>query len=234
MYQRDPADRRQNVIDEEEGFHQPAYARQNRSISHWLKKLGEPSIIAVLLVLIATGGLLWATSSLVTEAKRSSEEATRAWISPTAASLMSKTESGKPINIGLAYNNVGRAPATDINMRYALYVFPNEAVDSGKAMATIAEKDPCEGVEPVNGAAAVYPGPTGARLILALTPTDQNGQHIQLYDTYMSGNHTLAAHFCIAYHTFGATHKSAFCYFYRPDRAAGMAFNQCSQGHHAD
>jgi hypothetical protein len=245
MPQRDHTDRTHyGVVDrEDEEFHRQMederFRKQiygsRRSTGNWFRKFGEPSTIIALLMLVAVGGLYWTTHALVTEAKSSFEEGTRAWLAPVAASLISQVENDKPINIGLQYNNVGRTPASDVNVSYQLLIFPNEAVDNGKAMAAIASKDVCEGVEPASGSEVIYPGPGRAQLILTITPTDsKTGKRIPLYDNYIGGRHTLAAQFCIAYKTFGVTHKSAFCYLHRPATGAGLNFNQCSLGNHAD
>jgi hypothetical protein len=215
-------------------YHQQIYGGQTRGHGQWLTTLRAPPTIISLLMLFVAGGMLWATYTFIAEAKRSSADSNRAWLAPMAASLVSKAENGKPINLVLQYNNVGRAPASDINISYALNVFPNEAIDNGKAMAAIADSpDVCQNVEPAIGT-VVFPGPP-ARLFLGINQTDpKSGKHIPLYDAYMSGNQTLAARFCIAYTTFGVTHKSAFCYLHRPDAAGGLGLIQCVVGNHAD
>ncbi len=231
MYQRDPADRIPNgIVDHQEAeFYKQMYSRQNRGA--WLKAFGASLIVTVLLLVPAVFALYWTTHALVKEV----EASTRAWLVPTAARLVSNVEKGKPIDIGLQYRNVGKVPASDVNISYTLSVFPNEALENGTAMASLAGKDICRNVEPVTGSESVYPGPVGAGLILAVTPADpKTGKPIALYETYTSGNHTIAVQFCIAYRTLGVTHKSAFCYFHRPDTATGLNLNQCSLGNRAN
>lgn len=212
-----------------------AQERQAPPSRSWFRTLGGPMTIVAIPLLIASGALYWGMQDLVAEANLSFEAGARAWISPVAAGLPTPIENGKPITIGLRYTNVGKAPASDVNIHYALHVFPNDAMDNGKAMATIASSDICAGVEPVKGAEVVYPTSGIARLVLAINPADpKTGKHVALYDTYMAGNQTLAAQFCVAYKTLGATHKSAFCYFYRPGVSEGASLNQCNQGNYAD
>jgi hypothetical protein len=85
----------------------------------------------------------------------------RAWISPITIALTDLPVNGKPISIGLTYNNVGKLPALDLHERYTLSSVPNKAIDDGTAMVVIDKSDICQTVEPWKDAEVAYPNSGG-------------------------------------------------------------------------
>jgi len=186
---------------------------------------------------IALGTVVLALISLfgLRDARHTFEIGSRAWISPIAVGLAAPIESGKPINIGLRYNNVGNLPATDLHAHFILYSFQDREIDDGSAMRTISYSDVCAGVDPWKDAEVVYPRSGGVTMTVSLKPIDsKTAERIPLYDDFMSDNHTLVVQYCIAYRTIGGTHKSAFCYYYRPGVTVGIELNRCDNGNRAD
>jgi hypothetical protein len=195
---------------------------------------GLITAIATVAVAFATVFLYYATRDLVEDAKHAFEIANRAWVAPISIGLASTLEKGKPISIGLRYENVGKVPAIDLHEHYAIFSPPDTAMDDGSAMAFVDKNDVCDGVEPWKDAQVLYPGAGGTTLTLSLKPIDpKTGKGVPLYDDFMSGNHSVIVQFCIAYKTLEATHKSAFCYFYRPNIATSTDLARCDKGNHA-
>jgi hypothetical protein len=94
--------------------------------------------------------------------------------------------------------------------------FKNSEMDSGAAMDKVDKADICKGVELWRDAEVVYPSSGGEKMLIAIKPNDPKmGQPTPIYESFLSGDHSLAIQFCIAYKTLGKTHYSAFCYFYR-------------------
>ena len=194
--------------------------------------------------LIATGTIVVALGTLVLamvsycglqDARTTFETGSRAWIAPISIGLTTNLEQGNPIAFGVKYDNVGKLPAVDLHEHYNLSSVPNASIDNGTAMSQIEEDHICRDIEPWKDADVVYPNAGGVKMILTLKPTDpQTGKPTPLYENFMSGDHSLVVHFCIAYKTLNGVHHSEFCYVYRPGVTEGLDFNRCDKGNRAD
>ncbi|MGA7711595.1 MAG: hypothetical protein WCA81_06820 [Rhizomicrobium sp.] len=210
--------------------------RRKNDANERKRALREKVTIALLVgTVVAAGVGDWIFYRTMDDSKSIFISGSRAWISPISIGLAAPIEKGKPLSIGLQYENVGRLPAFDLREHYTLESAPDAKMEDGSAMATIGKADICAGVEPFKDAEVAYPNSGGARLTISVKPVDsKTGRPVELYDSFLSGNHTLIVQFCIAYKTLETTHKSAFCYFYRPGYTVGIDFNRCDKGNHAN
>jgi hypothetical protein len=200
------------------------------------------NLVVLVLTFLAAGGAAFeakrladGTDQLIRDAQNTFEVGSRAWISPIAVGFVGIPERGKPIEIGLRYDNVGKTPAIDLHERFLLSAPTNTAMNDGSAMVFVDKNNVCDGVEPQKDAEVAYPSSGGANMMLSLKPTDLlTGQPVPLYNEFMSGDHSLIVQYCIAYRTLTVIGKSAFCYFYKPGLTAGLDLNRCDKGNHAD
>jgi hypothetical protein len=130
------------------------------------------------------------------------ETGSRAWISPIAVGLRQPLENGKPISLGIWYDNVGKLPAIDLHTRHAAYSFDNNNMGNGLAMATVDKEDMCRDVQPLPNAEVVYPNSGGVKMLISLKPPDPTtGQTDPIYSSFMSGNHSFVIQICIGIET---------------------------------
>lgn len=187
--------------------------------------------------IIALGTIILALLSYcgLQDARTTFDLGTRAWISPIAVGLKAPLKRPEPISVGIWYDNVGKLPALDLHEHYTFYSSPNADMDSGAAMSKVAAAEICKGIEPSTDAEVVYPNSGGVKMTISVKPVNpQTGKPTPLYEGFMSGNHSLIVHICIAYKTLDHIHHSQFCYFYRPGLTEGTDLNRCDKGNRAD
>jgi hypothetical protein len=165
-------------------------------------------------------------------AQRSFESEQRARIAVTEASLGAPIEVGKPFSIFVSFQNVGKEPAVDVNIRQRTGDAPGPNIDLVSGVILPANNT-CNGLEPLEGGNVLYPGVSGYRKGESWRDdsVDWNA-HIQaildrkLY-AFVNG--------CAVYKTLGKPHHSAYCfYLHKSDVDAQWRFSVCQSGNSAD
>ena len=116
---------------------------------------------------------------------------------------------GKPVKIVVHYDNIGREPALDVSFDQAWRAIPAPtAIDW--ADFSPGPNTTCESAIPKNGSVSAfprYPGDYEARVTFQeLVFNDAIAHRLSIF--YAIG--------CVAYKTFGAVHKSAYCFYLDP------------------
>lgn len=171
----------------------------------------------------AVGGIVFLALSRLEPASVTQD---RAWIEPQSIMLRGPIKSTKPIELEVAYANVGKAVALDAMGRYQIQVVSAADFDKGSADKSIEADQICRDVRTKFGAGVVYPSATRR---LDFTFDDP-----RYADRLNSGDNALVFEMCISYRTLSKVHHTAFCYYYRPHRQSALGMDLCLAGQHAD
>ncbi len=183
--------------------------------------------------------LLWQeTRTTATETRASTEIARqaldssrRAWIVPLGARFKSKPTRTRPIEIEVAYENVGSEPAIVSNSYQPIQL--TDAVDGGTDRVTreAIVNDTCRNAEPAGQGLVVYPKQSRVYTNVSFLPPNF------LTEAILRGTSVLYIRGCINYETLGKIHRSAYCFYLRPAKEKNIEdwlFYACGSGNFAD
>jgi len=155
-------------------------------------------------------------------------EGQRAWVGPISAKIDGTVELGKPVKVVIGIQNTGREPGK--NFRFIPE--PDYATDQDSAVdqriATTLRF--CMRMPSLAYGQVIYPSSgfgTGFDFTIEFA-----GDKID--QSAIDGDKTLIAQGCITYDTFGATHHSGFCYFFKNKTSKPDRLNICGGGSDAD
>ncbi len=155
-------------------------------------------------------------------------EAQRAWVGPSNAHSDADPISGKPYDVIIDYQNTGREPATENSSDLLAF---SEAPEND---ATIAQR-----VNDFTHACIDRWQPGGGSVVFPTT--NANGYKVtktidaSVIDNDVTNGKTLiVVAGCFVYKTFGAYHRSSFCYFFKKGQTKPANWNICQAGNYAD
>jgi hypothetical protein len=183
--------------------------------------------IFTLFLVLATAGLFISGERNVEVARQAADAAkqsadlasealvasTRAWLAPSFAMLNTPLENGPPISFQIRMINTGKEPALNAAWDFKYHLIPY-VEPTNSPSENLGPNAVCENVEPAIGAGIViYPASTTnfwLPLEIPDTPEDR-----KIVAAALERRNSLVIEGCIAYRTFGKTHKSWFRFFLR-------------------
>ena len=149
-------------------------------------------------------------------AERSTTIANRAWIAPLRIVVEDKFRLGEKFAYRVAFQNVGKEPATNIVIDAVEGTIDAPAVaGSWDAVFTRSgvKKYDCQKVHPNSGGLVTYPSVSPPNEFTASTD-----KLIPDEDAVLNGTKILYVKGCFGYETFNEGHYSWFCYYWTPIR----------------
>lgn len=194
-------------------------------VAKWLNGL---TAAGALVALGGLGFLYWS----IHNANRAIVEANRAWIGPLAGSLIGELSPQKPLSAVVRLYNSGKAPALDSQVRFHLRNVTGAQIDSGEA-TRLEEDDVCSSDEPDQHGRVIYPYISENGVDETIPLSNSSPENKNVYDQFIGGGWSLVIELCAAYRSFGETHKTAVCYYYRPMVSNAERLTICIGGQHA-
>ncbi len=156
--------------------------------------------------------------------------ANRAWVGPSGATMDGVPAKGADIKIHIAYQNTGREPARGFGPKLDPFIATGAEMANGTTGFRITHNlDTCRLSKPVAGTQVVYPT-TGLSSSSQNVTIDKGG----IDDQLLSGASIIIVVGCFSYETFGESHYSAFCFYYRKDFTPLPSLNFCEGGSDAN
>jgi hypothetical protein len=154
----------------------------------------------------------------------------RAWLGPQAARSERPPSLSRDFEVAVAYQNTGREPASDVVAEAAPFAVALDQASSATVDRRIKDAaEHCAALAPGSGTKVVYPSAAAAGERTGLTVRKE------LIDwEFMYGVKILVVPGCYAYKSGGATHHSAFCFFYQHGFSNPTNWPLCQAGNYAD
>jgi hypothetical protein len=154
----------------------------------------------------------------------------RAWLGPQAARSERPPTLGRDFEVAVAYQNTGREPASDVVSEAAPFAVALDQASSATVDRKIKDAaEHCAALAPGSGTKVVYPSAAAAGEHTGVTVRKE------LIDSeFMYGVKILVVPGCYAYKSGGATHHSAFCFFYQHGFSNPTSWPLCQAGNYAD
>lgn len=168
----------------------------------------EADVSNAIATILLVGVGIWG----VVETRHALELSERAWVAVVGGVVTEQPTAGQPMHLAVTYANSGKEPATDLSF----------ASDSGSITkplnndftgVAVRPNATCKGLKPTREGGTVVPGSINMRG----SDSARGNNPVMLTDAIVKGDIYYYTQGCFAYHTFGRTHHSAFCYLFLTD-----------------
>jgi hypothetical protein len=210
--------------------------RKLGTVAHWAN-----AIATAFLVVLG----IWAARAT----QNALELSQRAWLSPVGAQItpleIKPAEStqgaptpiflkkDQPIHFALAVTNSGKQPALDIKVRILNYTIDGFDLEKTTMEALeVPDNTSCNGLLPEKGRLSIAPSAVAYHNLSSAFGEPS----FTADDKIVSGEKFYVVRGCIAYETFGAVHRSGFCYFLENRQRGNVPppFGDCPRGFQID
>jgi hypothetical protein len=209
---------------------------------------GLITALATVLLAIVTGLLAWIAYwqyIALENSDRTLNEtlvaANRATLAPLAVEFDARNppEVGKPVSLILMYQNTGKEPALGLHNRIETGMMepPPPGIPPDNKFGPNVQ---CDGLEPLPNGPVIYPSGLRQWATAIGVPKDTISERLiqgpiqipelwSIFIPYVRG--------CMAYKTFGKTHRSGYCFFLYLEpgkKITDLVFRTCADGAYAD
>jgi hypothetical protein len=162
----------------------------------------------------------WIFQGQLTEAKRSTIEANRAWIAPRTVYLTSDLTLNDHIHLQVSFDDPGKGPAVNAELITQVLVVKGDALEAALKDPALWEgyfgrNTTCDNPHPILGSEIFWPTPTPESYLLPFG--DASGDPIVTPDL-LNGQSAIVTNGCIFYDSFSEQRHSKFCFVFRDSR----------------
>jgi len=183
-------------------------------------------LVAVTIVALFALGSDWIFYHQLTQLRAEQ----RAWLGPQAGRSERPPILARDFEVAVSYQNTGREPASDVVVEAAPFAVALDQASSATVDRKIKDAaEHCAALASGAGTKVVYPGAGGSGERTGVTVRKE------LIDwDFIYGVKILVVPGCYAYKSGGATHHSAFCFFYQHGFSNPTNWPLCQAGNYAD
>jgi hypothetical protein len=180
--------------------------RRQIRVAWWLNAITlTAAIVAVATVIVLIGTL--------TDARKATVEANRAWVAPRTAFLRREFRLNDHLAFRITYDNVGRQPARNNNFFSGAYIVDAHSLihslsDPSLAESVFRENPTCSGHTTRKGADIIWPSNNGVYSLASL----DDDRYPVITQRVIDGDDAVVVVGCFLYDTFEEVHHSMFCF----------------------